>query len=686
MARVKAADLFVSLTAESARFRSEMNQAAQAVGSAQARTNRHLATMQRGFATAARQVTMFVASFIGIGGAIALVRGAATATMEAERAAARLNAVYRATGGAVGIARGELDAMADAMARTTLFDDEDIRSAMAALLVFRDVQGDTFREALGLAADLAEAFGGDVVSAASALGKALAEPGENLRALKEAGVTFTDVEIKMLQAMAETGRIAEAQRIILDRLIATIGGTAGEFGEFEGSVHAVAVQWEELLETLGSTDGVIGRNVMIGLNRLAGGLFMLQRGMAGLLNPEGLEGMALDLSRALEDIARLNEKLALERENLSGLVGGRDLLAVPHQKKAIADLEAKLRELETWAALLRGNIEMGLKNGSPFEMAGESGAPPPSGGPPPAGGAFKPPPGSGAPFGGDIRHAHERIAELGELAREARAAVDAMAAGIETDLLRAQGATDALLRNSAEATIAKLREMFDAGAMDARRFAELTYDVERTLLADLIRLDQERTAAAVHEADERARIAREEAQEIRQIFAGTEAEIRSQFMAGAFDLGDIAQALLSDLASRLFEFGADSIFDMLAGSLFGGGGGGIGVGGGSFAGGTPDFDFSGFEHGGSFTVGGVGGADSQMVGFAATPGERVTVATPGAGQGGGDVNIVQHFHVNQGADAAAVNALRATAAEIKRQTIAAVIEGQRRTAGAMLRG
>lgn len=46
----------------------------------------------------------------------------------------------------------------------------------------------------------------------------------------------------------------------------------------------------------------------------------------------------------------------------------------------------------------------------------------------------------------------------------------------------------------------------------------------------------------------------------------------------------------------------------------------------------------GFRHGGSFEVGGAGGPDSQLVQFAATPGERVTVETPGQQRrGGGDV-------------------------------------------------
>ena len=42
----------------------------------------------------------------------------------------------------------------------------------------------------------------------------------------------------------------------------------------------------------------------------------------------------------------------------------------------------------------------------------------------------------------------------------------------------------------------------------------------------------------------------------------------------------------------------------------------------------------GFQHGGAFTVGGSGGPDSQVVGFRATPGERVTVSTPEQMRGG----------------------------------------------------
>jgi hypothetical protein len=47
----------------------------------------------------------------------------------------------------------------------------------------------------------------------------------------------------------------------------------------------------------------------------------------------------------------------------------------------------------------------------------------------------------------------------------------------------------------------------------------------------------------------------------------------------------------------------------------------------------------GFQHGGSFVVGGQGGADSQMVAFRATPGERVTIDNSSQSQNFGPFNM-----------------------------------------------
>jgi hypothetical protein len=60
-----------------------------------------------------------------------------------------------------------------------------------------------------------------------------------------------------------------------------------------------------------------------------------------------------------------------------------------------------------------------------------------------------------------------------------------------------------------------------------------------------------------------------------------------------------------------------------------------------------------YQHGGSFYVGGRGGADSQYVAFRATPGERVDVRTPAQQRAGGPVvlTVNQSFTVADRADA-----------------------------------
>ncbi len=56
----------------------------------------------------------------------------------------------------------------------------------------------------------------------------------------------------------------------------------------------------------------------------------------------------------------------------------------------------------------------------------------------------------------------------------------------------------------------------------------------------------------------------------------------------------------------------------------------------------------GFASGGSFTVGGGGGIDSQLVAFKATPGEQVSITPPGGARGGGtNVSVNVHNYGSQ---------------------------------------
>jgi hypothetical protein len=122
---------------------------------------------------------------------------------------------------------------------------------------------------------------------------------------------------------------------------------------------------------------------------------------------------------------------------------------------------------------------------------------------------------------------------------------------------------------------------------------------------------------------------------------------------------DIIRALGQDLARILLR---RTVLDPLAkgtgdwlDKLFSGDSGKASTGDFAAGGGFENVDWAGsFASGGSFTVGGRGGTDSQLVAFRASPGERVSVNTPG--QGGMNLTYAPQIHVDARADRAQVMA------------------------------
>jgi len=102
---------------------------------------------------------------------------------------------------------------------------------------------------------------------------------------------------------------------------------------------------------------------------------------------------------------------------------------------------------------------------------------------------------------------------------------------------------------------------------------------------------------------------------------------------GGRSLADVLKGLVQDverivLRKTVTEPLGKSVESAISGSSGGGLWGGI-------------KSLFGFASGGSFTVGGSGGTDSQLVAFRATPGEHVSVATPAQRGGGITVNIIE---------------------------------------------
>jgi hypothetical protein len=115
-------------------------------------------------------------------------------------------------------------------------------------------------------------------------------------------------------------------------------------------------------------------------------------------------------------------------------------------------------------------------------------------------------------------------------------------------------------------------------------------------------------------------------------FADTFAQGMGRVLDG--DIKGLFNDLLRDVLDNALRDLGRTLFSAMGGSAKGGGGGFWGTILGAMK-------IPGFKTGGSFKVGGSGGADSQLMQFRATPGEMVNIRKPGQDAGGGMV-----VHVN----------------------------------------
>lgn len=172
--------------------------------------------------------------------------------LDEQRSLSQLNAVLKATGSAAGFTGTQLGELADDVKNKSIFDDDDVRKAETALLRFRSVQGEVFEQTIRLAPSVASALGTDLPGAAQILGKALTNPATGMKALKDAGLALSDQQKDLAQRFIETGDIASAQKIVLDELTKSVGGTseADNDGAY-GASRRLTKAWDDMLKVMG---------------------------------------------------------------------------------------------------------------------------------------------------------------------------------------------------------------------------------------------------------------------------------------------------------------------------------------------------------------------------------------------------------------------------------------------------
>lgn len=197
------------------------------------RAGRQLKDIQKGAQGADSAARRLKDAFAGLAAVTATafsiqkIFGSLKAYDDAARAVAKVEQAIRSTGGAAGFTAQELVRVAAGLQKMTLVDaDKALNEVTAQLLTFTNIAGDQFLRAQKAAINVATVLDGDLKSAAIQLGKALNDPVHNLSALSRAGIQFTDSQKTLVKSLWETGRVAEAQRVILAELERQYGGQA----------------------------------------------------------------------------------------------------------------------------------------------------------------------------------------------------------------------------------------------------------------------------------------------------------------------------------------------------------------------------------------------------------------------------------------------------------------------------
>lgn len=186
------------------------------------------------------------------------------------REAAKINAqtaqVIKSTGNAAGVSAEHVQDYASALsaaAGKSLFGDDQIQQSTNLLLTFTNIKGATLDAATAISVDMAQALGGAPKDAAIQLGKALNDPLKGITALTRVGVTFSQDQKDLIQAMVDTGDTAGAQAVILEELNKEFGGSAEAAAKADGG-------WAQFNDRLGEAKETIGTAILPLLNIFVG--------------------------------------------------------------------------------------------------------------------------------------------------------------------------------------------------------------------------------------------------------------------------------------------------------------------------------------------------------------------------------------------------------------------------------
>lgn len=200
----------------------------------------------------------------------AVFKNVITQTRNAEKEQALLAAALQATGQKAGYSQARLNEMAGAMESLTGITAGDFNQAQTVLLGYTNILGEQLPEALRITADFATRTGATMASAAETIGRALDIPSEGMRSLQRQGFKFSESQIEAARQLERTGRVAEAQKIVIDALDETYGGAAvaardtlgGALDALQGTINSLLTgeggSFEEMKKSINQLNATLG--------------------------------------------------------------------------------------------------------------------------------------------------------------------------------------------------------------------------------------------------------------------------------------------------------------------------------------------------------------------------------------------------------------------------------------------
>lgn len=170
--------------------------------------------------------TKFLAgAFAGLSVA-GIMRSFIQETVAAQNEQAQLAAALKSTGEAAGFSAVELNKMAASMSGNSTFSEGEITRAQTRLMTYVNIVGEQFTGAMQAVIDMSARMGMSVEQSAETVGRALDIPSRGMVSLQRQGFKFTESQIAAAKELERTGRVAEAQAIVLAELESSYGGAA----------------------------------------------------------------------------------------------------------------------------------------------------------------------------------------------------------------------------------------------------------------------------------------------------------------------------------------------------------------------------------------------------------------------------------------------------------------------------